>query len=71
MFYFYLEIPNKKVNDQYKTTITKISRRRSTIDQDSLNYSQSAPSSPALIHINKQRLNHNKISLETIENVCF
>ena len=57
--------------DRRKTTITKVSRRRSTIEHDFIQETRSAPSSPALNHITKRKLAYNKASLDPIENVCF
>jgi hypothetical protein len=68
---FSAQMPNKKNGDERKTTITAISRRRSTLEQDLLDHTRSAPPSPALNYISKQRLSQAKISMDTIENVCL
>ncbi|CAF0951088.1 unnamed protein product [Rotaria sordida] len=50
---------NSKSNYQQNTTITRVSRRQSSVDPDSIGYIHSAPSSPALLYSAKRRSNHN------------
>ncbi|CAF1260823.1 unnamed protein product [Adineta ricciae] len=55
---------NQKNLNQRKTTITAITRRCSTIDNDPVDQVQSAPASPTLQHHAKSRISHNHISLD-------
>jgi translation elongation factor EF-Tu-like GTPase len=67
---FLLILGGKKLpnfNDQRKTTITGISRRRPTIDQDSIEHAQSAPTSPALLRTVKHRSSHNYIIMDPMD----
>jgi hypothetical protein len=49
--------------------VTAISRRRSTMANDYLEYTRSAPSSPTLNHTVRQGSSHNQISSHPSENV--
>ncbi|CAF1558429.1 unnamed protein product, partial [Adineta ricciae] len=55
---------NQKNLNQRKTTITAITRRSSTVDNDPVDQVQSAPASPTLQHHAKSRISHNHISLD-------
>ena len=58
------------LNDRRKTNIVAITRRCSTIDQDPIEHTRSAPASPALNHHGRQqRSSENQISLDPIDNV--
>lgn len=59
----------ERAGDKQKVTIMGISRRCSTIDQDSLDQSRSAPSSPAQSRYLKRRLSTNRSAGEPNENV--
>jgi len=58
---------NQNFNDRRKTTITGISRRRPTIDYDSIEHAQSAPSSPNLSYLARQKSNNNHIPMDQID----
>ncbi len=53
--------------DRRKTTVTGISRRRPSIDYNSIEHAQSAPSSPNLSHLARQRSNNNHIAMDQID----
>jgi len=55
---------NQNFNDRRKTTITGISKRRPTVEYDSIEHAQSAPSSPNLA---RQRSNNNHIAMDQID----
>lgn len=65
-----IEVPvwNKKGDDGRKTTITAITRRRSTLDQDLFEQTRSAPPSPATKHLIKPRNSRTKTLTTPIEN---
>ena len=56
-------------SDRRKTTITKISRRASTIDPDYIDHAQSAPSSPAMSNHARLRSSHTPIPIDQINAV--
>jgi hypothetical protein len=58
---------NVDFNDRRQTTITGISRRRPTIDSDSMEHAQSAPSSPNLSHVARRRTEQNYIPMNRID----
>lgn len=55
--------------EKQHVTITGITRRCSTIDQDSLDQSRSAPSSPAQSRQTKRRSSNARVPLSPIESV--
>jgi hypothetical protein len=62
---------NQNFNDRRKTTITGITKRRPTVEYDSIEHAQSAPSSPNLSHIARQRSTNNHIPMDRIDVVRF
>jgi len=66
IFSFFMIVVKKSNQnfDRRKTTVTGISRRRPTIDYNSIEHAQSAPSSPNLA---RQRSNNNHIAMDQID----
>lgn len=62
--------PNSNSNDRRKMTITGVSRRHSTMEYDSFEHahSASAPTSPNLSHIGRQRSTTNQVHIDHIDN---
>lgn len=57
----------ESASDRRKTTITGVSRRRSTPDYHSMEHAQSAPSSPDLTRAARQRSNRSYIDTDRMD----